>query len=81
MANPINPHKHACQVTELGSMVEVSRYAASLINSISLVPTTDEPLNGGGRHLTLGGKRFVCVRKHTHARGVWGTLPHENFAN
>ena len=29
---------------ELGSMVEVSRYAASLIYSISVVPTTDEPL-------------------------------------
>ena len=44
MANPINPHSHACQVNELGSMVEMSRYAASLIYSISLVPTTDEPL-------------------------------------
>ena len=44
MANSINPHRHACQVNELGSMVEVSRYAASLIYSISLVPNTDEPL-------------------------------------
>ena len=32
--------------------------------------------NGGGRHLRLGGKVFVCVRKHAQARGVW-----ENFAN
>ena len=36
--------------------------------------------NGSGRHLRLAnGERFVCVRKHAHAWGVWGYAPTGKF--
>ena len=34
---------------------------------------------GGGRYLRLGGQGGWCVRKHAHARGVWGHAPPENY--
>ena len=36
-------------------------------------------LRGGGRYLRLGGQRGWCVRKHAHARWVWGHAPPEIF--
>ena len=45
--------------------------------------TGNNNLKGGGRHLRLGGggggRSVVCVRKHAHARGVWGYAPPGKF--